>query len=407
MKRITLLLFMLAGVTAFAQKQEKPNVNKALTAWKDGKLDEAKRIIDMATTYEKTMNDGQTWYYRGLIYASLDTTQNATYQALATDPLKTAIESFNKADELGKAGKDYVLVLNTGIATKTIQIEQLANYYLDKGLKKLQEEDDYEGSLGFLDKSRVVYEGQMKTYSNDTLLYYLLGLSNRYAEHFEPAIENFNKYFEKGGKSRDAFVMLYQIYNDHLENKEKALEVVRQAKAKLPNNTDFPKLEIGLLIDLNKIDDARINLENAIKADPTNYTYHYYLGYVNRQLNNLEASRKNFNDALKNNPNYFEAQYELATTYLIDVEKTTKEINALGISQADTKKKPALVQKRVKESEVALPYLEKAEKMVTKDTNKEVEIELYQRLSLLYYYIADDKNSDRVAKKLKALGVED
>jgi hypothetical protein len=59
----------------------------------------------------------------------------------------------------------------------------------------------------------------------------------------------------------------------------------------------------------------------------------------------------------------------------------------------------------VKEAEIALPYLEKAEKM--KIPSREIEVELYQRLSLLYYYIADDKNSERVAKKLKALGVED
>jgi hypothetical protein len=405
MKRITLLLFMLAGVTAFAQKQEKPNLNKAFNAWQDGKLDEAKRIIDLATTYEKTMNDGQTWYYRGLIYASLDTTSNEAHRALATDALKTSIESFQKADALAKAGKEYVSVMKNGIASKPMQVETLANYYLQKGLTKLQEEDDYEGSLRFLDKSRMFFEGTMKTYTNDTLLYYLLGLSNHFAEHYDPAIENLNKYFEKGGKSRDAYVMLYQIYSGPKENKEKALEIVRQAKAKLPNNPDFPKLEIGLLIDLNKIDDARINLENAVKADPTNFTYHYYLGYVNKQLGNLAEARKNLNESLKHKPDYFEAQYELATTYLIDVEAVTKEINNLGISAADNKKKPALVQKRVKEAEIALPYLEKAEKM--KIPSREIEVELYQRLSLLYYYIADDKNSERVAKKLKALGVED
>jgi tetratricopeptide (TPR) repeat protein len=329
MKRITLLLFMLAGVTAFAQKQEKPNLNKAFNAWQDGKLDEAKRIIDLATTYEKTMNDGQTWYYRGLIYASLDTTSNEAHRALATDALKTSIESFQKADALAKAGKEYVSVMKNGIASKPMQVETLANYYLQKGLTKLQEEDDYEGSLRFLDKSRMFFEGTMKTYTNDTLLYYLLGLSNHFAEHYDPAIENLNKYFEKGGKSRDAYVMLYQIYSGPKENKEKALEIVRQAKAKLPNNPDFPKLEIGLLIDLNKIDDARINLENAVKADPTNFTYHYYLGYVNKQLGNLAEARKNLNESLKHKPDYFEAQYELATTYLIDVEAVTKEINNL------------------------------------------------------------------------------
>lgn len=405
MKRITLLLFMLASMTAWAQKQEKPNLNKAKSAWEAGKLDEAKRIVDLATTYEKTMNDGQTWYYRGLVYFMIDTTSNETYKALDANANKVALESFKKADELAKGGKDYALISNTGVMTKTQQLEQFANFYLDKGLKKLQEEEDYEASLGFLAKSQAVYEGQMTKYQNDTLLYYVQGLTNHYAEHYDPAIEALNKYFAKGGKSRDAYIILYQIYSGPKENKEKALEVVREAKAKIPSNTDFPKLEIGLLIDLNKVDEARVNLENALKGDPTNATYHYFLGYVNRQLENLEAARKNYNDALKYKPDYFEAQYDLATTYLIEVDKVSKEINNLGITAADQKKKPALVQRRVKDSETALPYLEKCEKM--KIPSKEVEIELYQRLSLLYYYVADDKNSDRVAKKLKALGVDD
>ena len=85
MKRITLLLLMLATVSLYAQKTPKPNVNKALNSWKEGKLDEAKANIDLATTYEKTMNDAKTWYYRGLIYASIDTTSNEAHKALATD----------------------------------------------------------------------------------------------------------------------------------------------------------------------------------------------------------------------------------------------------------------------------------------------------------------------------------
>ena len=407
MKRITFLLLMLTAITALAQKPVKPNINKALSSWKDGKLDEAKTMIDLATTYEKTMNDGDTWYYRGLIYASLDTTSNPAYKSLATEPLKTAIESFAKADQLGKAGKEYfITAANNPIpVTKPQQLEQLSNYYLDKGIKKLQEEEDYEGSITYLGKTKQVFENSMKTYSNDTLTYYVLGLASHYAEKYDTAIESLNKYIEKGGKSKDAYIVLYQIYTGPKDNKEKALATIREARTKIPGNTDFPKLEIGLLIDLNRVDEAKTNLENAIKKEPNNATLHFYLGYVNSQLGKTDEARLNFQNAMKAEPGYFEAQYYLANTYLVDVDKTTKEINGLGITPADNKKKPLLVQRRVKESEVAIPYLEKAEKM--KIPNKDTEIELYQKLSLLYYYIADDKNAERVGKKLKELGIED
>ena len=50
MKRLTLILLMLATVSVFAQKGAKPNLNKALTSWKEGKLDEAKANVDLIPT---------------------------------------------------------------------------------------------------------------------------------------------------------------------------------------------------------------------------------------------------------------------------------------------------------------------------------------------------------------------
>src|SRR5688572_2017745 len=99
MKKVILILLLIPAVV-FAQKPVKPNLSKALSLWQEGKLGEAKDMIDAATTYEKTMNDGKTWYYRGLIYASLDTTSNETFKALSPNALTVAIESFKKADQM-------------------------------------------------------------------------------------------------------------------------------------------------------------------------------------------------------------------------------------------------------------------------------------------------------------------
>src|SRR3990170_4497813 len=107
MKRVLFLMLMLVAVAVSAQKKQKPNINKALKSMQEGQLAEAKEMIDAATTYEKTMDDGKTWYYRGLIYAAIDTTSNPAFKSLADDPFKTAMESFAKADQLGKQGSEY------------------------------------------------------------------------------------------------------------------------------------------------------------------------------------------------------------------------------------------------------------------------------------------------------------
>ncbi len=408
MKRVFLGILMMVCVAAVGQKQPKPNLSKALKAWTDGNLAEAKDIIDAATTYEKTMDDGKTWYYRGLIYTSLDTTKNESYAGLADEPLKTAVEAFTKADKMGKAGSEYFVTSPTqGLITKSTQLELLANYYLDKGIKEFQEEDDHIASLENLEKTKLIFEkGGLQPYPNDTLTYYVEGLVASQIDSVDLAVENINKYYDAGGKSRDGYIILYQIYSNgpHMDQ-EKALEVARRGRAALPNDPDFPKLEIGLLIDLDRIDEAKAGLEEAIQKEPDNKLLHFFLGYANVQTGNIADARKNFEAALKIDPEYFDAQYHLANTYLVDVQKTTDEIGTTGNSPADAKKRQALVQRRVKESETALPYLERAENIKAPDTDAQIDV--LHKLGLLYYYIADDKNSERVAKKLKALGAEE
>ncbi|HEY0656090.1 MAG TPA: tetratricopeptide repeat protein [Chryseosolibacter sp.] len=439
MKRVLFLLLMLGSAAAFAQKQAKPNINKALAAWKDGKLSEAKEIIDAATTYEKTMNDGKTWYYRGLIYSTIDTTST---DAKSLDPkaLDVAVQSFKKAKELGKANSDYFITDASGLPQmQATQLELLANYYLDKGLRAFQDDADNVKSLELLDKSKRVFEsGILTPYRNDTLAYYVEALVAQQSDSLDLAIESANKYLEKGGKSKDMYTILYQIYySGPKEDKKKALEVVRNARKLYPGHPDYPKMEIGLLIDMGKISEAKAGLEKAVKEEPNNKTLHFYLGYANTQMaatemkkldslsSNTKASdaagtekvnasknlvtkyndeaRASFQNALKVDPAYWEAQFYLANTYLVDVDKTSKELQNVPNTAAFSKKRSELVQRRVKESETAIPYLEKAEKMQAPD--KDSQIEVLQKLSLLYYYTADDKNSARIEKKLKDLGV--
>ncbi|MBL7857473.1 MAG: tetratricopeptide repeat protein [Cyclobacteriaceae bacterium] len=408
MKRVTLLMIMLAATVAYAQKPVKPSTSKILSLWKDGKLAEAKEVADVTVTGEKTSTDGKAWYYRGLVYASLDTTSNASFKSLANQPLATAIESFAKADQLGKAGSEYFISDPSSVVpvTKSQQLEVLCNYYLNKGINFIQQDEpDYEASIASLEKTALVSEKAMKTYSNDTLTYYVLALAAQNSDNYDKAIEACGKYFAKGGNSKDAYIMLYQIYNGPKENKEKALEVVREAKAKIPGNSDFPRLEIGLLIDLNRVGEAKTGLEAAVAKEPNDKILHFYLAYANASLKNKSEAIKHYNAALRIDPNYFEAQYYLSQLFLIDVDAVSKEINNLGISAADDKKKRELFTKRVTLCEEAIPYLEKAEKMKAPD--RDTQIDVLEKLSMMYYYVADDAKEKVVRQKLKQLGVED
>jgi tetratricopeptide (TPR) repeat protein len=290
------------------------------------------------------------------------------------------------------------------MTTKAQQMELLANYYLNKGINKYQDDQDNEGSLALLAKTKRIFETSGAPYPNDTLTYYVEALVANTAENFDLALESSEKYLAKGGKSKDAYLIQYQIWQAK-KDKEKSLEVLRRAMKAFPSNPDFPKMEIGLLIDLDRIEEAKTNLETQVKNEPDNKVLQFYLGYTYSKMDNNEAARKAFLEALRIDPQYFEAQFYLANTYLMAVDKTSKELSATGNTPKDSKRRSELVQQRVKESEIAIPYLEKAEKMKAPD--KDAEIEVLQKLSLLYYYVADDKNTARVDKKLKALGADE
>src|SRR5690606_2408017 len=175
-----------------------------------------------------------------------------------------------------------------------------------------------------------------------------------------------------------AFSVIINTYSGAKEDKEKALETARRAKVKFPDNAEFPKVEIGLLIELEKVEEAKKGLEEAVVREPNNKTYHFYLGYVNSKLEDWEAAKKNFEEALRVDPSYFDAQYYLAQVYLIDAGKVADQMKNLGISAADKKKQAELDKLLVQKYKLALPHWEKAEKLKPND------LDVLDRLRTIY-----------------------
>lgn len=391
MKRVLLILVVLIPAVAFGQKTPKPNVNKALAAFKAGKLDEAKEIIDVATTYEKTMDKGNTWYYRGLIYAAIDTSSNEAYHNLDPNALDVALEAFARADQLSDGKTEYNITGDNGFPIlKTQQINIWANTYLNKGADRYQQ-DDLEGALQSFDKTA-------KILPEDTTAYFYSAIVANSLEKYDLSLEKFRTYIDKGGTSPDAYSMMLNMLNGPLNQKEKALELVREARQKFPDHPDFGKVEIGTLIDLGKIDEAKTGLEDAIKKEPDNKILHFYLGYVNSSLGNSEAAVKSYEEALRVDPNYFDAQLLIAKEMYKPAEQIKREMANLGITPADRKKRLELDNVLVEKLKIALPYWEKAEKM------NPTEQEVLDALSSIYGDLGMTAQAQRIEQRYKELG---
>src|SRR5688572_14671020 len=145
MKKLVLILLMMPALV-FAQKPVKPSLNKALSSWKAGKLQEAKEMIDVCVTDPKLSLDGTTYYYKGLIYASLDTTSNETFKKLSGNAFQESVDAFAKADQLGGKKEYFISDPSMGAILKSNQMAFLHNYYLNKGVAFYQE-DNFENSI--------------------------------------------------------------------------------------------------------------------------------------------------------------------------------------------------------------------------------------------------------------------
>ncbi len=357
------------------------------------KLDEAQTMIDLATTYEKTMNDGKTWYYRGLIYATIDTTSNEQHKALSDNAFAIAMESFEKSEKLSNGKNEYFINDAMGLPVlKSQQLAILSNSYLNHGATKYQD-DDLEGAI-------VDFEKVQRMSPKDTIAYFYAGFVANAMEDYDKAISNFRKYVDEGGTSADAYSMLINISSGPKEDKEAALKIAREAKAKFPKNGDFPKVEIGLLIDLKRIDEAKKGLEDAIASEPKNKILHFYLGYANASLENFEAAKKNYQDALNIDPEYFESQLYLSKLVYNEAAIVKKEMSNLGISAADKKKRFELDKTLVEKLKVALPYWEKAEKINNSDQ------EVLDTLYAIYADLDDQAGIKRIEKRYKELGMD-
>ncbi len=391
MKRILIMLAVLL-VAGVSYGQKKPKINQALRAMQDGELGEAKDIIDAATEHEKTMDDGKTWYYRGLIYAALDTTTNPAYQNLADDPLKIAMASFNKADEMNSGSGDYFVndPVTSFPTPKSQQLNMLWSHYLNMGVEAYQN-DDLEGAVYNFERTTLVQPEDTTGYIYAASAAQTMQDYDRAAEHYYTLIDDL------GYTSPDIYnALLYIETNVHKDN-EKALELARAAKEAYPDETLFAKTEINLLIQDGKADEARAELEKAIAAEPDNPDLYFSLGVMNEELGNREKAMEAYEKSIAIDPSYFNGTYNLAVIKYNMAVELLKEKNNLGISAEDQKKAKEMegaIDDRLKE---ALPVWEKVNEL--EPNNKQT----LETLQYIYVQLGMNEKAVAIAEQLQGM----
>jgi hypothetical protein len=358
MKKLILIVLMVP-VVAFGQKALKPNTGKILSLYQDGKYKEAKEQADVTIAGEKTATDGKAWYYRGLVYATLDTIKDESLNSLDPNPLKVAVESFQKAEEYNKKKDSEYFITAKGDflpIQKSNQLMMLSNYYLDKGIKLMQQDEpDYADSYAKSAQARYVFENTLTKYDNDTLTYYVLALAALNMQHYDSAAEAARKYIDKGAKGVEAYLILIQAYGEKKDD-AKLLATIKEARQKFPANDDLTKSELNFYITNEQYDVAKKMVGEMLKADPSAQNY-YLLGALNRELKNMPEAMEAYKETLKRDANHFDANAGMAELTYALVQEIRNKRNETN----DTEKRRQLyaqIEQKLKES---LPYWERLE----------------------------------------------
>lgn len=405
MKKISLVLALFVSFAAVAQKEIKPNVGSAEKALRAGKLDEAKAIIDVTTASQEYMvdkkgnpskNAAKSWFVKGIIYAALDTTSNAKFKTLVPDGFPIAKEAFDKAAALDPSNGGFLRDPVTGFPEMNTQINAyLAQAYFNTAIKAYQDDKDYKKA--FLFTERTLY-----FIPNDTAILMNAGVFfGPAAEEFDKAVDYIKKYQEKGGTSSDAYVMLFSIYRDKKKDNEAALKIAQEMVKKFPGNSEFPRYELDMYVKMDRLPEAKTLMEKQVAANSADKESRYLLGVINLELKNNAEAKKWYEEALKLDDKYFEAQIALADVIYMDAKKVKAEMNQLGNSKEDFKKKVDLDKAYQEKLRVALPYWEKSEKLSPDDSR------VLDALYIIYTDLEMTAQVTRIEKKMKTLGLLD
>lgn len=370
----TIFSLLMVGLAFSTVQAQNKNVNRAEDALKSGKLDEAKEMIDQASTNEKTADKAKTWYIRGEVYQAIAQDSTGKYKSLSDKPKMEAFESFQKCLSLDKKFTSMLLT----------NYKPLTDLYVDfwrDGANAFNNKDYKEALSDFKNVKRVndyihgINEGMGNKI--DTMAILNIGNAAYNLGEKDTAAIYYQRLADIGYKD-EAFV--YKVLMAHYRDKDesKYMSILNQAKKLFPNDKDFANEEVSYYSEKGDMDKLVSKLEEELSKDPNDYNTTLNLAITYDNLANPKddsgviqidpATHQKYFDkaltyykkAIEIDPDAYTAQFNLGLLYYNSAAQLGKQLGKLTSSDKDQAKQDSLIKQQNALLDKATPHLEKA-----------------------------------------------
>ena len=229
---------------------------------------------------------------------------------------------------------------------------------------------DYDNALKYYTQLQDI------NYSGEKTVYYAMNLVSEKEEGFATKSERdkmISLKTHKGGREEKETSKRGEIYKNTAlilvqQNKiDDAKSAIDKAIKENPEDTSLMLTKADLYLQLKDTENYKRVISEILKKNPNDADLNFNLGVIAMQADNMEDAKKSFNRAIEIDPNYVNAHINLAAIILKGDKKIVDEINSLGTSAADNKRYDLLKKQRAEMFRGVMPILEKAHQLDPKN----------------------------------------
>ena len=403
MKKVTLLIVMLAFFANISMAQNKERVNafnynknaqgyittaeqfakqnradKAAKQMSFAKIElgKAKASIDLAAENEETKNEARTWHYYGIVYYKIAAYPD--FNDLDPEALDKSLNAFMKIIELDPAYAND----RQNMFDIYQHIQSITSNYFNKGAVAYENGEYKEAIDCYMSayKSNLVI-GQK---DNEALLIAAqIALYN--AKEYESAIAICNQLLAEQYESPKVYQYL-AVANSQLGNDEDMLKYINEGRVKFPEDDNLVNEQINAYLKLKREAEIIDQIKEMANKNSNNSIYCLIIGtiYSNQEseIYNVDSALVYYNRAIEINPSDENAYINVGSMYIDKSAALINKANELPLDKF--KEYDALIAEAKVFDEKALPYVEKAYELVpTDDAIKQALRTLYVRLKMM------------------------